>query len=123
MRVTIAIDSFKGSLSSLEAGLADTIVGGDESNRRRGVWDRVKEWFLPSDKSQKEECPISDINILHLPENGPIATSIIALEEGQKSFKKSEIAKCEDPSLEGTTLSHNSLAYAEDLRNLRYRGL
>jgi ATP-dependent protease ClpP protease subunit len=107
----------------VEAGLADTIVGGDESNRRRGVWDRVKEWFLPSDKSQKEECPISDINILHLPENIHPATSGISLEEGQRSVQRSQTAVSDDPSLEGTAPSHNALAYAEDINSLKYRML
>lgn len=107
----------------IAAGLADTIIGGEESKRHRGVWDKVKEWFLPSEKDKTEEKPLSDINILHLPENIHTATSAISLEEGQSSVQRSRTAVSEDPSLEGTTPSHNSLAYAEDINNLKYRML
>ncbi len=107
----------------VEAGLADTIIGGEENNRHRGVWDKVKEWLLPSNKSRSEDLPLSDINILHLPENIHSATSAISLEEGQRAVKRSQTAVSEDPSLEGTTPSHNSLAYAEDINNLKYRML
>ena len=107
----------------VEAGLADTIIGGEESANKRGILAKVKEWFSLSNKSQSSDCPTSDINILHLPENNSLSTSVIALEEGQKGVKKSETIMCEDPSLEGTPLSHNSLAYAEDICSLKYRGL
>ena len=105
------------------AGLADTIIGGEESNRNRGIWDKVKEWLLPSDKSRNEEIPNSDINILHLPENFSSNTSAISLEEGQRSINRSKTVMREDPSLEGTTPSHNSLAYAEDINSLKHRML
>lgn len=107
----------------VEAGLADTIVGSEESAKRQGLFAKVKEWLLPTNKGQESDIPTSDINILHLPENIHGSTSGIALEEGQNSVRKSETAECEDPSLEGTTLSPNALAYAEDIRNLKFRGL
>lgn len=105
------------------ASLADAIIGGEESAQSKGLLAKVKEWFSPSNKSLANDMPTSDINILHLPENLQTATSVIALEEGQNSVKKSETAMCEDPSLEGTSLSRNALAYAEDIINLKYRGL
>ena len=107
----------------VEAGLADTIIGGDENTPSKGIFAKVKEWFAPSNKSQTTETSVADINILHLPDNSQGSTSGIALEEGQNGVKKSGTTLCEDPSLEGTTLSHNSLAYAEDIRNLKNRGL
>lgn len=107
----------------LEAGLADAIIGGDENAKSKGIWAKVKEWLLPSNKSQAEAIPASDTNILHLPENIQPPTSGIAFEEGQNSVKKSETTMCEDPSLEGSPVSHNSLAYAEDICNLKTRGL
>ena len=107
----------------LEAGLADAIIGGDENAKSKGIWAKVKEWLLPSNKSQAEAIPASDTNILHLPENIQPPTSGISFEEGQNSVKKSETTMCEDPSLEGSPVSHNSLAYAEDICNLKTRGL
>ena len=107
----------------LEAGLADAIIGGDENAKSKGIWAKVKEWLLPANKSQAEVIPASDTNILHLPENIQPPTSGIAFEEGQNSVKKSETTMCEDPSLEGSPVSHNSLAYAEDICNLKTRGL
>lgn len=107
----------------VEAGLADAIIGAEESSKPKGILAKVKEWLLPSDREQEDEAPTSDINILHLPEDILSSTSNLALEEGQNSVKKSETAMCEDPSLEGTAPSHNSLAYAEDIHNLKCRGL
>ena len=107
----------------VEAGLADTIIGGDDGSKGKGLWAKVKEWLLPSDKGQTEEMPLSDTNILHLPENIQQSTSCIAFEEGQNSIQKSETAMREDPSLEGSSFSRNSLAYAEDVINLKQRGL
>ena len=105
------------------AGLADAIIGGEESAQSKGVFAKVREWLSPSNKSQTAKLPTADINILHLPENAGTTISIIALEEGQRNTKKSETMMCEDPSLEGTTLSPNSLAYAEDIHSLKNRGL
>lgn len=107
----------------INAGLADTIIGSEESAKRQGLFAKVKEWFLPTNKGEDGDIPTSDINILHLPANIHCSTSCIALEEGQNSVRKSETAKCEDPLLEGTTLSSNASAYAEDIRNLKFRGL
>lgn len=105
------------------AGLADRVIGGEEGAQSKGIFAKVKEWFSHTNKSQAMEMPTADINILHLPKDLPASTSTIALEEGQNRIKKSETMMREDPSLEGTAPSHNSLAYAEDLRNLQYRGL
>lgn len=108
----------------VDVGLADKIIGVDESPRKTTLIERVKGWFNPSAQDTAEPVPNSDINILHLPENSLLAsTSIIALEEGQRRIRKSTTAMLEDPALEGTTLSHNSLAYADDLRNIKARGL
>ncbi len=108
----------------VEAGLADRVIGIEEQAKPQGLFAKVREWLLPSNKSQDEGHPTSDINILHLPEASiQSSTSHIALEEGQNSVKKSDTTLREDPSLEGTSPSHNALAYAEDLYNLKYRGL
>lgn len=108
----------------IAAGLADAIIGAEDGQAQpKGVFAKVREWLSPSNKSQTAEMPTADINILHLPENAGTTISIIALEEGQRNTKKSETKMCEDPSLEGTTLSHNSLAYAEDIHSLKNRGL
>lgn len=106
----------------VEVGLADKIIGAEEE-KPQGILAKVREWFSPSNKCQTATLPADDINVMHLPENALVATSGIALEEGQNSVHKSETAMCEDPSLEGTTISRNSLAYAEDINNLRFRGL
>lgn len=103
-------------------GLADKMIGGDENSKQKGLLAKVKDWFSPANKSRSIEMPTSDINILQLPENRGASTSSIALEEGQNRIKKSETKMCEDPSLEGSMLSHNSLAYADDLRNIKNRG-
>lgn len=105
----------------INAGLADTIIGGEEATKHQGLFARVKEWLMPSNKCQVGEIPSSEINILHLPENHIGTTSSIALEEGQKSVQKSKTAEREDPLLEGTALSSNALAYAEDMHNLKLR--
>lgn len=107
----------------VEAGLADKIIGAEDHSQAKGIFAKVKQWLSPSNKSQAAEMPLTDINIWHLPDNSQTATSSIAFEEGQNGAKRSSTILCEDPSLEGSTLSHNSLAYAEDLRNLKYRGL
>lgn len=106
----------------VEAGLADRVIGAEASSKRHGLFARVKEWFSPQDKGDEVEIQGADINILHLPENTVAATSGIALEEGQNSVQATKTQSCEDPSLEGGTLSPNALAYAEDMRNLKLRG-
>lgn len=106
----------------VEAGLADTITGTEESVKQTGIIDKVKGWFSTShDKEQGVNMPDNDINILHMPENNLPTTSSIAFEEGQNGVKGTKTSMREDPSLEGTAVSSNALAYAEDLRNLKFR--
>lgn len=106
----------------IEAGFADVIIGGEESSKQTGIIDRVKGWFSPTNSNEPREVkPDADINILHLPENNLPSISSIAFEEGQNGAKGSKTAMCEDPSLEGAASSANALAYAEDLRSLKFR--
>ena len=106
----------------VEAGLADSIIGIEESTKPSGILDKVKGWFSTSnDKEQDVVAPVADINILHLPENSLPTTSSIAFEEGQNGVKGTKTSMCEDPSLEGAPTSANDLAYAEDLRHLKFR--
>lgn len=109
------------------AGLADTIIGVESSNKKTsGIFDRVRAWFSPAQRESEqhdEVAPISDVNVLHLPDNSLPATSAIALEEGQSAARKSSTMPKEDPSLEGVAVSHNALAYADDMRNFKTRGL
>lgn len=106
----------------VEAGLADTITGTEESVKSTGIIDKVKGWFSTSHgKEQDVNMPDNDINILHMPENNLPTTSSIAFEEGQNGVKGTKTSMREDPSLEGTAVSSNALAYAEDLRNLKFR--
>lgn len=106
----------------VEAGLADTVIGAEESVKQTGIIDKVKGWFSTSHgKEQEVNAPDNDINILHTPENNLPTTSSIAFEEGQNGVKGTKTSMREDPSLEGTAVSSNALAYAEDLRNLKFR--
>ena len=109
------------------AGLADTIIGVESSNKKTsGIFDRVRAWFSQAQRESEqhdEVAPISDVNVLHLPDNSLPATSAIALEEGQSAARKSSTMPKEDPSLEGVAVSHNALAYADDMRNFKTRGL
>ena len=99
----------------VEAGLADSIIGIEESTKPSGILDKVKGWFSTSnDKEQDVVAPVADINILHLPENSLPTTSSIAFEEGQNGVKGTKTSMCEDPSLEGAPTSANDLAYADD---------
>ena len=104
----------------IEAGLADTIIGNEEPAKPTNLVERVKGWFSTT-KEKPDTPPESDTNILHLPDNRLASTSVIALHEGQRSASRTEITPKEDPSLEGATYSQNSLAYAEDVRNLNFR--
>jgi hypothetical protein len=104
----------------VEAGLADKVIGGEEGTKRNTLLDRVKGWFSPVGEELPTPPP-SDVNILHLPENVLPTTSAIALEEGQALAKCSRTRPQEDPSLEGAASSHNALAYAEDIRNIKCR--
>lgn len=106
----------------VEAGLADKILGIEERNNREGnIVDRVKGWFSSTKDDAKPIEPPTDINILHLPDNLLGATSAIALQEGQRNVAPTTLVATDDPSLDGTPLSHNTLAYAEDARNLNLR--
>lgn len=104
----------------VELGLADSIIGGEEVTKPAKLVDRVKGWFSSTKRDEEREMP-NDINILHLPTNGQIPTSAIALQEGQCRVVQTKIISKEDPSLDGTFVSHNTLAYAEDARNLNFR--
>ena len=106
----------------VEAGLADRIIGGEEMTKSTRLIDRVKGWFSPSGEAATATPP-ADINILHLPKNLPPTTSTIALEEGQSAVRKTQTLKCEDPSLEGVAMSHNAMAYADDVKSIKSRGL
>ncbi len=108
---------------AIEAGLADTIIGVGEETKPASLIDRVKGWFLPSKEERVTPEPPYDINILHLPDNRTISTSTIALREGQCSVTRTELTMQEDPSLEGSAFTPNALAYADDARNLRLRGV
>lgn len=107
----------------VEAGLADTIIGMDETAKPKGVIERVKGWFKSPLKEEPSAMPLSDVNVLHLPENNQPKASIIAFEEGQNGVKGSRTKVCEDPSLEGMSVAHNAMAYADDMHNLRSQRL
>ena len=105
----------------VEAGLADRVLGAEEANSKRSnIVERVKGWFA-STKEEEEPALPSDRNILHLPDNRLASTSAIALHEGQRSVERTKITIKEDPSLDGASLTPNSLAYAEDVRNINLR--
>ncbi|MBR2031876.1 MAG: Clp protease ClpP [Alistipes sp.] len=107
---------------AVEAGLADAIIGVGESAKSIGIIDRVRGWFSSSKgEGAMPELPY-DINILHTPDNRTISTSTIALREGQCAVTRTELAMQEDPALEGSAFTPNALAYAEDARNLKFRG-
>ncbi len=95
-------------------GLADDIIGGEET-KRKGVVDMVKGWFSAP---PKEGAP-KDINILRIPTTTQVTTSTLPLDEGQRGATASVVAKREDPPLDESTLSSNALAYAEDARRVR----
>ncbi|MBE6197102.1 MAG: Clp protease ClpP [Rikenellaceae bacterium] len=107
----------------VEAGLADAIIGVEETTKPKGLIERVKGWFSPQQQEVETTAPLNDVNVLHLPENIQPKASTIAFEEGQNGVKGSRTKVCEDPSLEGVQPTHNALAYADDLRNLRYQRL
>lgn len=106
----------------VEAGLADKITGVDEPSKPTKIIDRVKGWFSSTQQAESEKMNISDTNILHLPENSVATTSALALKAGQKSAKSTSTNTKEDPLLEEISASHNELAYAEDIRSLKFRG-
>ena len=107
----------------VEAGLADAIIGAEPTKKRpSGLLDRVKAWFSPTEGEEEQHdksAPVTDVNILHLPTNLNPYTSAISLEEGQNAAKRSFTTPKEDPQLEGMAVSHNALAYASDVQNLK----
>ena len=105
----------------VDARLADSVIGIEEGSKQSGILDKVKGWFSSNDKEREIDAPLADINILHLPKDNLPTTSSIAFEEGQNGVAGSKTAMCEDPSLEGVPASANDLAYAEDLRHLKFR--
>ena len=105
----------------VELGLADRVIGAEESSTSPTLMKRVKDWFSMLGREKKATAPITDVNILHTPHDLLIATSTIALREGQKMATSTSVGAKEDPSLEGVTMTPNALAYAEDALNLRFR--
>lgn len=107
---------------AIEAGLADRIIGAEETKSKpHSIVDVVKGWFSSTTKTATPIPPVSDINIMHLPNNLNGSTSAIALREGQRSVAPTATIDREDPTLEGASQTANSLAYAEDARNLNLR--
>lgn len=107
---------------TIEAGLADKLVGTEEStSKQTNIVDMVKGWFSSTKEQEVPTPPASDINILHLPDNRICSTSAIALREGQRTAAPTMTLSKEDPSLDGSPQTSNALAYAEDARNLNFR--
>ena len=100
----------------VEMGLADVVVGREDSERRESIVDRVKRWFSPA---KSEETEPTDINILHAPVDVVATSSVIAFEEGQKQASSSKVKPVEDPSVEEVRLSGNISAYDDDAKRLR----
>lgn len=107
---------------AIEAGLADKVVGTEEStSKQTNIVDMVKGWFSSAKEQEVPTPPVSDTNILHLPDNRICSTSAIALREGQRTAAPTMTLTREDPSLDGSPQTSNALAYAEDARNLNFR--
>ena len=105
----------------VEMGLADKVIGTEENPTSSTLMKRVKDWFSMLGGEKTATAPITDLNILHTPHDLLVATSTIALREGQKMATSTSVGEKEDPSLEGVTMTPNALAYAEDALNLRFR--
>lgn len=105
---------------AVEAGLADVVTSAEKAVKP-SILERVKGWFAPNKEEQSNAPLPKDLNILHLPDDK--IPSTIAFEEGQRTVTASGTKSMEDPSLEGSPLAHNALAYAEDIINLKQRGL
>lgn len=104
---------------TVEMGLADVVIGREESPQRTSIVDRVKRWFTLS--KREAELP-SDINIRHTPVEALSKGSVIAFEEGQKLSTSSSVKPIEDPSIDESRLSRNNAAYDEDAMRLRMWG-
>lgn len=101
------------------AGLADVIIGAEESSTKRSLIERVKGWLNISEESKEQNSLPLDYNILHTPSRHNL--SAITLREGQKGVASTKTEMKEDPSLEGVAMTHNALAYAEDALKFRER--
>lgn len=105
----------------VEAGLADRIMGQEDSDEKQGLIHKIKGWLnLASSKRVDSSLP-QDINVLHSATPNRTTLSMIAFREGQKGATSTKTAMKEDPSLEGIAVTHNALAYAEDALKLRER--
>ena len=104
---------------ALEAGLADVIIGAEESAEKRSIIQRIKGWLnLPVKEGEKPALPL-DINVLHDTSALQTSISVIAFRDGQKLASQTKTTLKEDPSLEGVAATHNALAYAEDVLKLK----
>ena len=104
---------------AVEMGLADAIVG--EERQRKGIVERIKGWLNLSTENEGLPPSTTDMNILHLPHNLSGSCSALSLHEGQGAVSATRTLLREDPSLEGISLTHNALAYAEDVLKLKGR--
>ena len=105
----------------VEAGLADRIMGQEDSDEKQGLIHKIKGWLnLASSKRVDSSLP-QDINVLHSATPNRTTLSMIAFREGQKGATSTKTVMKEDPSLEGIAVTHNALAYAEDALKLRER--
>jgi ATP-dependent protease ClpP protease subunit len=103
----------------VEMGLADVIIG--EERQRKGLVERIKGWLNLSTENEGLPATTAEMNILHLPHNLSGPCSALSLREGQEAVSATQTLTREDPSLEGTSLTHNALAYAEDALKLKGR--
>lgn len=101
---------------AVEVGLADVVIGREESSRSHSIVDRVKRWFSTA---KSDEPSAAELNILHTPLDIVGKRSVIALEEGQSQTAPSTVRSIEDPPVEEAKLSPNHSAYDDDARRLR----
>lgn len=104
---------------TLEAGLADVIIGAEESGEKKGIIQRIKGWLNLSAKEGESHALPLDINVLHDGSSLQTSISVIAFRDGQKSASQTQTTLKEDPSLEGIAATNNALAYAEDVLKLK----
>jgi len=111
---------------TLEAGLADRIVGAEEQSSRdsviRDIAERIVRLFGGGSRETLGQPLPAAASILHLPEPEPApapAQSVVAFEEGQNAAAPTRTAECEDPADDDMRPSPNALAYSADARNLR----
>lgn len=106
---------------TVELGLADRVIGAEERTVASTLIKRVKDLFSLFGGGEKMPAPIGEKSVLHTPYDLFVATSAIALREGQKGVASTSVEPKEDPSLEGISTSSNALAYAEDALNMKFR--